>query len=341
MWALETFDAEQTGDAGVSVDALNGLAKQRRNGEYGNRESTRVDGYRVGRDELIDEPATQALVSNFVKDAVADRGADAASAVFAQHFGRSGQGTGSFGDVVDEEYVAAFHFADDINRFDGGRIFTFLGDQAEAGAEDIGVRGGHFHATNIGRAHDEFVAFGFVEVVEEHWRGKEVVDRDVEKPLNLLTVQIHGEDAIGASGDEQVGHEFRRDGHAGLILTVLPGVAVKREYGRDTLSRGATRGIDHDEQLHQMMVGRRAGRLDDVRVMAADIFVNFNERFTVGKTCHRGLAQGHANGLTDRLGEGPIRVTRKNFQSRFAHVEEMLRDERLGGRLFCIRWQEV
>jgi UDP-N-acetylglucosamine enolpyruvyl transferase len=45
--------------------------------------------------------------------------------------------------------------------------------------------------------------------------------------------------------------------------------------------------------------------------------------------------------LTDRLGEGPIRVTRKNFQSRFAHVEEMLRAERLGGRLFCIRRQEV
>lgn len=89
------------------------------------------------------------------------------------------------------------------------------------------------------------------------------------------------------------------------------------------------------------MVGRRAGRLDDVRVVAADIFVNFNERFTVGKTRHRGLAQGHANGLTDRLGEGPIRVTRKNFQSRFAHVEEMLRAERLGGRLFCIRRQEV
>ena len=89
------------------------------------------------------------------------------------------------------------------------------------------------------------------------------------------------------------------------------------------------------------MVGRRAGRLDDVRVVAADIFVNFNERFTVGKTRHRGLAQGHANGLTDRLGEGPIRVTRKNFQSRVAHVEEMLRAERLGGRLFCIRRQEV
>jgi hypothetical protein len=54
----ETFDAEKAGDAGISVNALNGLAKQRRNGEYGNRESTRVDGYRVGRDELVDESAT-------------------------------------------------------------------------------------------------------------------------------------------------------------------------------------------------------------------------------------------------------------------------------------------
>jgi len=319
-WALETFDAEQTRDAGVSVDALNGLAKERRNGEYGDRESTRVDGYRVGRDELVDEPAAEALVSDFVEDAVTDRSADATGAVFAEHFGSGGQGAGGFGDVVDQKHVAAIDFADDVNRFDGGRVFAFLGDEAEASAEDVGVRGGHFHATNIGRANDEFVALGFVEVVEEDRRGKEVVDGDIEEALNLLAMQIHGEDAIGASGDKQVGHQFRRDGHAGLIFAILPGVAVKREDGGDALSRGATRGIDHDEQLHQVMVGRRAGRLDDVRVMAADIFVNFNERFTIRKTRHRGLAQGHANGLTDRFGEGPIRVTRKNFQSRFAHV---------------------
>ena len=74
-----------------------------------------------------------------------------------------------------------------------------------------------------------------------------MVDGDVEKSLNLLAVQIHREDAIGASGDEQVSHEFRRDGDARLIFAVLSGVAVKREDGRDALSRGATRGINHDE----------------------------------------------------------------------------------------------
>ena len=168
-----------------------------------------------------------------------------------------------------------------------------------------------------------------------------MVDRDVEKSLNLLAMQIHREDTIRARGDEQVGHEFRGDGHAGLIFAILPSVAVKWQDRRDTLGRSATGGIDHDEQLHQVMVGRRARRLNNVGVMATHIFVNFNERFAVGKTRHRGLAQGHADGLTDRLGKRPIRVTRKDFQSRFAHVEVMLRDERLGGSLFCIRRQEV
>ena len=32
-----------------------------------------------------------------------------------------------------------------------------------------------------------------------------MIHRDVKKALNLLGVQVHGQDAVGAGGDQQVG----------------------------------------------------------------------------------------------------------------------------------------
>jgi len=168
MRALETFDAEKTGDAGIRVNTLNSLAQKWRDAEHGDRQSPRFDGHRIGRDELVNEPATQALVSHFVEDAVADCGADTPSAVFAEHFSGGGQSTRRLGDVVDEENVAAFDFTDDIDRFNRGRVFAFFGHETETGAKDVGVRGGHFHTTDVGRTNDEFVALGLREVIEEN-----------------------------------------------------------------------------------------------------------------------------------------------------------------------------
>ena len=43
----------------------------------------------------------------------------------------------------------------------------------------------------------------------------------------------------------------------------------------------------HDQQFHQIVIRRMAGRLNDEHVLAADIFVNFDENLVVGKAADR------------------------------------------------------
>ena len=85
-----------------------------------------------------------------------------------------------------------------------------------------------------------------------------MIHRDVEEALDLLRVQIHRQDAVGAGGDEQVGHELGGDGHARLVFAVLPGVTVKRQHRRDARRARPPQRVNHDEQLHQIVVRRRA-----------------------------------------------------------------------------------
>ena len=171
------------------------------------------------------------------------------------------------------------------------------------------------------------------EVLEEHRRGVEMVDRDVEEALDLLAVQVHRQHAVGAGGHEEVGHQLGGDGHARLVLAVLARVAVERHDGGDALRRRPPGGVDHDEQLHQMMVGRRAGRLDDEDVRAADVLVDLHERLAVGEAGHGRLPERHADGLADFLRQRPVGISGEDLQPRVAHkVAAILRS---GGRLFC------
>jgi len=141
-----------------------------------------------------------------------------------------------------------------------------------------------------------------------------VVDGYIEETLDLLTVEIHGQHAVRSGGGEQVGHELGRDRNAGLIFTILTCVAVERNNRRDALSRGASRSVDHDEQLHQVMVRRWARRLNEEYVVTANVLVDLHEGFAVRETCDRGLAERHADALANRFCESAIRVAGKNLR---------------------------
>lgn len=110
-----------------------------------------------------------------------------------------------------------------------------------------------------------------------------MIDRDIEEALNLLGMEVHRQDAICAGSDEQVGDEFGGDGDAGLVLAVLPCIAVEGQNCGNPIGAGAAYGIDHDEKFHQVMVGGRAGGLNDEDVFATNVFLDFDESFAIGK----------------------------------------------------------
>ena len=48
----------------------------------------------------------------------------------------------------------------------------------------------------------------------------------------------------------------------------------------------AAERVDADQQLHQIVVCRVAGRLDHEHILAADVLVDLDEDFLIGETAH-------------------------------------------------------
>lgn len=61
-----------------------------------------------------------------------------------------------------------------------------------------------------------------------------------------------------------------------LVLFVLPGVREAGDDGCDTGRRGDLAGVNHDKQLHQVVVDFAAAALHDVHVLAAHALPNLH-----------------------------------------------------------------
>ena len=142
-----------------------------------------------------------------------------------------------------------------------------------------------------------------------------MIHRNVEKALDLLGVQIHGQDAVDAGGHEQVGHEFGGDGHARLVFAVLARIAIKRQHGRDAHGARAAQRIHHDEQLHQIVIGGRRRGLDDEDILAADVFLDFDKRLAIRKGRDGAFAEFNADGFADGAGQRFVGGAGKNFHN--------------------------
>jgi hypothetical protein len=71
------------------------------------------------------------------------------------------------------------------------------------------------------------------------------------------------------AGDEHVRDELRGDGLARGRLLVLPRVRVPGHDRRDPVRRGKLGGLDHDHELHQVVVRvQPVARLDEEDVRA-------------------------------------------------------------------------
>ena len=150
---------------------------------------------------------------------------------------------------------------------------------------------------DVGRNDAEFVVVvnGFIEfgeiVAREERIADHIVNGDVEEALNLRRVEVHRQHAVGAGAGDEVGDELCGDGVAALGLTVLPGVAEIGDDGGDAAGGGAAERVDHDEQLHEVVVNGLAGRLDDENVAAANGFIDGYGNLAVSKSGYGAVAQ--------------------------------------------------
>ena len=171
-------------------------------------------------------------------------------------------------------------------------------------------------ASRIG-AHDHQFVMRQIErlkVVVEHGGRVEVVHGHVEKALDLGRMEVHGEHPVGARPRDQVGDELGGDRHPAGVFAVLAGVAEVGDHGREPVGTGPLEAVDHDEQLHQVFVHRRAGGLHDEHVAAADVLVDLAGDLAVWKPPHRDLAHRQIEVAADVLGERQVGGAAEDFE---------------------------
>ena len=81
----------------------------------------------------------------------------------------------------------------------------------------------------------------------------------------------------------------------------------------DPLGRGAAQRVDADQQFHQIVVGREAGRLEHEHVLAADVLVDLDEHLLVGEAAHAGVGQRHLEIVGDRPRQRQVAVAGQQF----------------------------
>src|SRR5262245_38050465 len=235
---------------------------------------------------------------------------------FLELGGGAGDGAAGGDHVVEHDGDFAFdRLSDEVLLAGLVGIVTALVDNRQAGAESFGVANGSLDAADIGTDDDAVVGLVTERLDEliEDWGGVEVVDRDVKEALNLWRMEVHRQHAVSAGPRDEVGDELGGDWDAAFVLAVLAGVAeVGNDFG-DARGAGPLAAVDHDQQLDEVVVDRRAGRLHEEDVAAADVFFDFAEVFAIGEFSERDLAQRQVQEVANRLCEGAIGLAAEDF----------------------------
>ena len=67
-------------------------------------------------------------------------------------------------------------------------------------------------------------------------------------------MQIHCNNVIGTGNGQLIRHQLSRDWRSAFVLLVLARIWKVRNQRRHTLCRGDFTRVDHNEQLHEMIV---------------------------------------------------------------------------------------
>ena len=99
----------------------------------------------------------------------------------------------------------------------------------------------------------------------------EFVERNVEEPLYLTSVEFEGEHAVCSRRFDEICHQAGRDGHAWLVLLVTASVCVVGNNRGDPTRRCALGGVDHYQELHDVVVDGEGDGLNEEDILLANV----------------------------------------------------------------------
>ena len=262
-------------------------------------------GDRVKQSELFDVAGLQAVDRGTGEHAVGCAGVDLGRAAdLDDGLGRVAQGAGGVDHVVKEDALLTGNVADDVHDLALVGLLAALVDDGETHVQLLGEHARTGDGAHVG-GDDNHVLAAVAElsgvVVDEYGIAEEVVHGDIKEALDLRGMQVHGQHAVRTGGHEHVGNELRGDGVAGLGLAVLTGIAEIGDDRGDAAGGGAAACIDQDQQLHEVVVDRLAGGLDQKHVAAANGFIHGDGDFAVREALDLHFTELHADDLADVL----------------------------------------
>mmetsp|Transcript_8396 Transcript_8396/g.18410 ORF Transcript_8396/g.18410 Transcript_8396/m.18410 type:complete len:276 (+) Transcript_8396:134-961(+) len=260
------------------MDVKDSLCKQWGNAELRQlliSSTLRCGRYSVQYDTFLHTRVGNPVVSRPAEKSVTGKSKDTFGSLLRKNVGGLAESSRRIDHIVHDDAIAAFHVSHKIHFIDGtgpGALFDDHGQthvvHVEFVREPLLKFLGAIDASGVRTDDDGVVQVLVSEVVDADDSAVQVVHRNAraEESLDLAAVKVDGDDAIDAHGLQKARDVGGRDGYACLHLPILAGVSVVRDDDRDASGRCSVESGDHKEKLHEVLVDRRAGGLDDVAV---------------------------------------------------------------------------
>ncbi|MNJ45060.1 hypothetical protein D3C77_401380 [compost metagenome] len=136
-----------------------------------------------------------------------------------------------------------------------------------------------------------------------------MIHRNIEKALDLHRVQVHRDHTMCSRLLDQISDQLRRNRVTGTGLPVLTRISVIRNNDVNALGRSPLQSIHHNEQLHQIIVHRCAGRLHDIDMTAAYALRQLHLDLSVAEACRIRVSHRNADIIGNLVRQFGIRVT--------------------------------
>ncbi len=242
-------EEEMLGDGLVVVDASNGLGKHFGYGENFYLMTLLFEWYGVGYDNLFDGRLLNVVECGTREYTVRSKSSYTFGTLFHHFIGSCGECSCCVDHVIEEYDVLVFYIANDTHfTYDIGAWAVLVADDHRY-VEELGVAVGTLRATCVGRSHYHVFESESLDVGDKDGGGVEVVDRNVEEALNLVSMEVHCYDAVDSGSGKKVGNKFGTNGNARLVFAVLASEAEVRNDSVDAGGRGTFGCIYHHEQL--------------------------------------------------------------------------------------------
>ena len=133
--------------------------------------------------------------------------------------------------VVKNDGIPALHITDEVQLSGTAAIpITSLLNDGQGGVKSGSQVPCLFGNADIGSHHYQIPELLVEEIVAESKKGGQLIDRDVEKPLNLLGMKVYRQHPAGPGHGDKVSYQTGCYRHPGLVFLIGARITVVGDY---------------------------------------------------------------------------------------------------------------